>query len=256
MTTGDLDFHLDGFEPADDASELAENSVCADDLTVVAEYNTAANASPSYIAAHDASSVWGVPGRPPLVAIKITWDFGNRTYTFEAASHAGLAFAQNWLVERGCPAEPIAVVRAQSLTPADDLTVSLEGRIHASGDRYEILDARSTDFDPCETWTLVRDSSAVQAPVRVFLEEGNLESGIYTVREGAFADETAAQEWLDNRCGPLPDPPENRSAAATRQTGAALSRSASPAVQPLAGLGTSTSPSTSAPRGTTSRRSM
>ncbi|MEU0112818.1 glycosyl hydrolase [Streptomyces bobili] len=254
MTT-ELDFHLDDFEPADAVSELAESSLWAGDLTVLAEHRTTSNGSRSYLVAHDGSVTWGVPGEPQLVAIKITRDPHERTFTFEAASHAGLAFAQNWLVERGCPPEQIAQVGADLIQPADDLTVRVEQQIRASGDRYKVLATQTSDYAPCETWTMVRDSCAAQVPIRVFLEEVATDSLTYTVREGAFADEDAAQDWLDNRDGPLPEPPEYRGDCAAR-TRAALTSSTSPAAIPNAGIGTSTAPSVNTAQRPNPRRSM
>jgi hypothetical protein len=254
--TTELDFRLDDFEPADAVSELAESSLWAGDLTVLAEHHTTPNGSRSYLVAHDGSVTWGVPGEPQLVAIEITRDLRERTFTFEAASHAGLAFAQNWLVERGCPPEPIAQVGADLIQPADDLTVRVEQQIRTSGDRYKVLATQTSDYDPCETWTMVRDSGAAQAPIRVFLEEVATDALTYTVREGAFADEDAAQDWLDNRDGPLPEPPEYRGDAAALRTRAALTRSTSPSAIPEAGLGTGTAPTVSATHRPSPRRSM
>nr|WP_203673458.1 MULTISPECIES: glycosyl hydrolase [unclassified Streptomyces] len=246
---------MDDFEPADAASARAESNLWAADLTVLAEHHTAPTGSQSYLVAHDRSVTWGVPGDPQLVAIKIERDPGNRTYTFESASHATVSFAQNWLIERGCPPESIAQ-GTDFIAAADDLTVRVEEQIRASGDRYEVLDSRSWDYDPCESWTMVHDSSAAQAPVRVFLDEGDLKANTYTVREGAFADREPAQEWLDNRDGPLPEPPEYRRDATALRTRAALSRSTGPAVDPQGGLNTDTVPSASASQRPTSGRSV
>lgn len=255
MTT-ELDFRLDDFEPADAVSELAESSLWAGDLTVLAEHHTTPNGSRSYLVAHDGSVTWGVPGEPQLVAIEITRDLRERTFTFEAASHAGLAFAQNWLVERGCPPEQIAQVDPDLIQPADDLTVRVEQQIRASGDRYKVLATQTSDYTPCETWTMVHDSGTAQALIRVFLEEVATDSLTYTVREGAFADEDAAHDWLDNRDGPLPEPPEYRGDAAALRTRAALTRSTSPSAIPKASLGTSTAPSVNTAQRPNPRRSV
>ncbi|MFB7109163.1 glycosyl hydrolase [Streptomyces sp. NPDC056291] len=241
MTT-ELDFRLDDFEPADAASELAESSLCAGDLTVLAEHHTTPKGSHSYLVAHDGTMTWGVPGEPQLVAIKITRDLRERAFTFETAHHASLAFAQNWLVERGCPPEPIAQVGADLIQPADELTVRVEQQIRAPGDRYKVMATQTSDYAPCETWTMVRDSGADHAPIRVFLEETAADALTYAVREGAFADEDAAQDWLDNRDGPLPEPPGCRGAGTVLRTRAALTRCTSPSSIPKTGLGTSTAP--------------
>ena len=102
------DFRLADFEPADAASELAESRVWAGDLTVLAEHHTTPEGTHSYLVSQDWSMTWGVPCDPALVAIKITRDLRVRTFSFETANHASLAFAQNWLIEHGCPPEEIA----------------------------------------------------------------------------------------------------------------------------------------------------
>ncbi|MFM9706527.1 glycosyl hydrolase [Streptomyces galilaeus] len=250
MTT-ELDFRLDDFEPADAVSELAESSIWAGDLTVLAEHHTTPNRSHSYLVAHDGSVTWGVPGEPQLVAIEITRDLRERTFTFETANHASLAFAQNWLIARGCPPERIAQAGGDFMKPADDLTLWIEQQIRDSASRYKVLDSWTSDFAPCETWTLTRDSSAAQAPIRVFLEEGNHDAHAYTMREGAFADEAAARHWLEDRNSPLPQPPDYRGEAAARLTRAALTRSAGASAIPKADLDTGNAPSA----GTTQRPS-
>jgi hypothetical protein len=239
------DFRLDAFVPADDASELAGYGVWGRDLTVLAEHHTA-DRTLSYFIAHDASATWGVPGSPQLFAIKITRDLDQRTYTFEAASHAGLAFAQKWLIERGCPPEPIVRTGVGFVQPADDATQRIEYQVRESGDRYAVLDTYTLDAsdDDAERWTMVRDSRAVQAPIRIVLEDFDLHASTYTVREGAFSDEDAARDWLDNRSTPLPQPPEDRSDADGLRTRIALTRSGGTARATACGLDTGTVPST------------
>ncbi|MEV4555737.1 glycosyl hydrolase [Kitasatospora sp. NPDC049285] len=229
-----VDFRLDDMlEVADEASWVASDAFFAGDLALIAEYHTTPNESHSYFLTHDRSAIWGVPGEPQLAAIKITRDLGERTFTFEAARHAGLAFAQNWLAERGCPPEKI-IPGDDFLKPADDLTARAEQQVRESGERYRVIDTYTRDSEPCETWTLVHDSRAAELPIRVFLEEADLDAGTYTVREGAFADEWAAVAWLSERPGPLPEPPEHR-ATAERRTRAARSRSTGTPLSPKAG---------------------
>ncbi|MFD4815008.1 glycosyl hydrolase, partial [Streptomyces sp. NPDC058418] len=134
--------------------------------------------------------------------------------------------------------------------------VRIEQQIRESGARYEVLDSQTSDYDPCETWTVTRDSNAAQAPIRVFLEEGDNDAHTYTMREGAFADEDAARHWLDDRSSPLPPPPEYRGDGAALRTRAALTRSTSPSAIPKAGLGTSTAPSVNTDQRPNPRRSM
>ncbi|MCX4870855.1 glycosyl hydrolase [Streptomyces sp. NBC_00257] len=230
------DFRLEGFEPADADADYVEQRFWSGDLTVLAEHHTGLNGSHSFVVAHDGSVTWGVPGEPQLAAIKVTRDLSLNTFTFEAEYHATVSFAQRWLIERGCPPEEIAQVGEDFMRPADDLTIRVEQQIRTSGDRYEVLDSETTDYDPCETWTLTRDSVAAEAPIRVFLEEGNFDAHAYTLREGAFADEVAARRWLDERDSPLPLPPESRDEAAVLRTRAALTRSTGTAALSKAGL--------------------
>ncbi|WP_329612533.1 glycosyl hydrolase [Streptomyces brevispora] len=232
----ELDLHLDDLGPADAKSEYAEQQFWAGDLTVLAEHHTTPHGSHSYVVAHDGSVTWGVPGEPQVAAIKVARNLSLNTFTFEFAYHATVSFAQNWLIERGCPPEKIAQAGGDLMKPADDLTVRIEQQIRESGTRYEVLDSQTSDYDPCETWTLARDSSAAQAPIRVFLEEGDFAAHTYTLREGAFADTDAAQNWLDERSSLLPQPPEHRGEATALRTRAALTRSAATSAIPKAGL--------------------
>ncbi|MYQ48730.1 glycosyl hydrolase [Streptomyces sp. SID4985] len=226
----DLDFDLGDLAPADAASEEAMETLWAGDLTVLSQHHTAPHGSHSFVLAHDRSVTWGIPGGPQVVAIAVARDLSRSTFTLETSYHAAASFAQNWLVERGCPPERIALVGDEFVKPADDLTVQVEQQIRESGTRYEVLDTYTSDFDPGETWTLTRDSSAAQAPVRVFHEEWDHEAGTYTMREGAFADAGAARSWLDDRDGPLPEPPEysdhNGAVVRARIARIALARSA------------------------------
>ncbi|MFE2498405.1 glycosyl hydrolase [Streptomyces scopuliridis] len=254
--TVELDFGLDDFEPADADSAYAQQGMWPGALTVLAEHHTAPYRSHSYVVAHDSSATWGVPGDPQVVAIKVARDRSQNTFTFESAYHATPSFAQNWLIERGCPPERIAHINAGFMKPADDLTVRIERQIRDSGQRYEVLDAQSWDDDPCETWTLTRDTGAAEAPVRVFLEEADFATHRYTMREGSFADEDAARHWLDKRTSPLPQPPENRGETATLRTRAALTRSAGASEMPKAGLDAHSAPSTGTAQRLSPGRSM
>ncbi|MFE2596020.1 glycosyl hydrolase [Streptomyces sp. NPDC059396] len=224
----EADFRLDGFEPADTDSADAESSVWAGDLTVLAEHHTPSG-SHSYLLTHDTSTTWGVPGEPQLITVKITRDLGDRTFTFESAPHTVLAFAQGWLIDRGCPTDPITQVTT-GITPADELTVQTERKIRDAAGRYEVLHSDTAPDYPYEAWTMARDRRAVQDPVRVFLEASDALTDTYTVREGAFADEEAAMDWLFYRHSPLPQPPEDHGDAAAARSRAALTRSTGPTV--------------------------
>ncbi|GAB3177281.1 glycosyl hydrolase [Streptomyces incanus] len=235
-----FDFDLADLVPADETSEDAMETFRAGDLTVLSQHHTAPDGSHSFVLAHDRSVTWGVPGEPQLVAIAVARDLSRSTFTFETSHHATASFAQNWLAERGCPLDRIALRGGDYTEPADDLTVQVEQQIQRSGTRYEVLDTYTSDYDPSEAWTLVRDSRAAQAPVRLFHEEWDHDAGTYTMREGAFADVGAAQTWLDERSGPLPEPPEysdhNGAVVRARIARIALARSAGASATPQTGL--------------------
>ncbi|MFD4505344.1 glycosyl hydrolase [Streptomyces sp. NPDC058457] len=235
-----FDFDLDGLAPADDASEDAMETFWAGDLTVLSQHHAAPSGSHSFVLAHDRSVTWGIPGDPQLVAIAVIRDLSRSTFRFETSRHATASFAQNWLVERGCPPERIALGGGDYVKPADDLTVQVEQQIRQSGTRYEVLDTYTSEYDPSETWTLARDSRATQAPVRVFHEEWDHYAGTYTMREGAFANVGIAQTWLEERSGPLPEPPEysdhDGAVVRARIARIALARSAGASGTPTAGL--------------------
>ncbi|MFG2370513.1 glycosyl hydrolase [Streptomyces sp. NPDC048504] len=244
----DFDFDLDELTPADAASEDAVDMFWSGDLTALSHHHSAPNGSHSFVVAHDRSATWGIPGAPEVVAIAVARDLSQFTFTLETSYHASVPFAQNWLAERGCPPERIALLGNNHAKPADDLTLQVEQQIRTSGTRYEVLDTHTSDSDPCETWTLARDSSAGQAPVRVFHEELDHDAGTYTMREGAFADEGAARSWLDDRSGPLPEPPEysdhDGAVVRARVARTALARSAGSSAMPRAGLDTFRTPPT------------
>ncbi|MGQ4729340.1 glycosyl hydrolase [Streptomyces sp. Ju416(a)] len=222
----ELDFRLDDLVPADADSEYAEQQLWSGDLTVLTEHHTAPHGSHSYVVAHDGSVTWGVPGEPQVAAIKVARNLSLSTFTMETTYHATVPFAQNWLIEQGCPPEQMAEVGAEGATPADDLTVRIEAQIRESGTRYEVIDTDTSDYDPCEAWTLTRDPDTVQEPIRLFLQEWDINAHTYTLREGTFPDEETALRWLDDRSTPLPQPPDHLGEAAALRTRAALARSA------------------------------
>ncbi|MFF2503572.1 glycosyl hydrolase [Streptomyces sp. NPDC058067] len=241
-----FDFDLDELAPADAASEEELERLWSGDRTILSQHHSAPNGSHSFVLAHDRSATWGIPGSPQLVAIAVARDLSLSTFTLATSHHATAAFAQSWLVERGCPPEQIAPVGSDRVKPADDLTVQVEQQIRESGTRYEVLDTYTSDYEPSETWTLARDSSASQVPVRVFHEEWNHDASTYTMREGAFTDVGAARSWLDDRSGPLPQPPEYTSRSGTvlqdRTARIALTRSAAAPTTPNTGLDATRTP--------------
>ncbi|MDJ0465740.1 glycosyl hydrolase [Streptomyces sp. H27-C3] len=252
----ELDFHLDDFEPVDADSEYAEQRFWAGDFTVLAEHRTTPYGSHSFVVAHDGSATWGVPGAPQIAAIKVARDLSLNTFTFESTYHSSVPFAQNWLIEQGCPPEPISQIGDGFTQPADDLTTRTEQQIHSSGSRYEVLDSDTRDYGPAENWTMVKDSAAAKAPIRVFLEKADLKAGTYTLREGAFADEDAAHHWLEDRSSPLPPPPEYRGDAGSLRTRAALARSVGASAISEAGPDTQSEPSAGAAQRPSPGRSM
>ncbi|MFC4035171.1 glycosyl hydrolase [Streptomyces polygonati] len=223
--TADLDFALDDLEPADLDSEQAESLLWAGDLTVLAEHHTAPHRSHSYVVAHDTSATWGVPGAPQVAAIKVARDFGLGTFTLESEYHASVPFAQAWLIERGCPPEKIALAEGDFVEAADEQTVRVQQMIRDGGQRYDVIDTWTWDDNPCENWTLARDSAAAEKPVRVFLEVVDPATHTYTVREGAFPDEDTARDWLEDRSTPLPPAPDDHLAADALRASVALARS-------------------------------
>lgn len=231
-----LDLRLDDLVAADADSRQAQEAFWPQDLTVLAEHHSGSGRARSYVVAYDRSITWGVPGEPQVAAIKVARDLEQATFTLEMAYHATVPFAQNWLIARGCPTQPITVLDRDVMQPADDLTMRVERQIRDSGTRYEVLGSWTSDFAPCEVWTLARDADSGQAPVRLFLKEGDFETHSYTVREGAFPDEARARRWLDERSEPLPQPPEYRSEAIAQRARAALIRSAGASALPQSGL--------------------
>ncbi|MCV2458241.1 glycosyl hydrolase [Streptomyces sp. ICN988] len=235
-----FDFDLADLAPADETSVDAMEAFRAGDLTVLSQHHTAPYGSHSFVLAHDWSVTWGTPGEPQLLAIAVARDLSRSTFTFETSHHSLASFAQNWLAERGCPLDRITLRGGDYVEPADDLSVQVERQIQSSGTRYEVLDTFTSDYDSSEAWTLVRDSRAVQAPVRLFHEEWDHDAGTYTMREGAFADIGAAQTWLEERSGPLPEPPEysdhNGAVVRARIARIALARSVGASATPQTGL--------------------
>jgi hypothetical protein len=219
-------FRLGGLTPADESSAEAEGDIGLwDDLfSALAEHHTP-DGKQSFLVIHDGSATWG-PGAPQFIALHITRGLTARTFRIELADHPTVPFAQLWLASRGCPPDAIQLLEDQHIEPADALTVRIEGQIRHSGTRYEIKDHYTYDSVPYETWVTVRDSdpSAADLPVRIFLEETDLDAFTYTVREGAFRDDTSANQWLFDRGTPLPEPPEHL-VSADRRTRAALTRS-------------------------------
>ncbi|MFF8990859.1 glycosyl hydrolase [Streptomyces sp. NPDC014983] len=218
---------LDGLTPADESSAEAEGDIALWDALfgTLAEHHTP-DGKHSFFVIHDGSATWGIPGAPQFIALHISRDLTARTVRIEQANQPTVPFAQLWLAGRGCPPDAVQLPDEAHSEPADALTTHIERQIRHSGDRYEIKDHYTHDSEPYETWVMVRDSDprAADLPMRIFLEEADLDAFTYTLREGAFRDGTSANQWLFDRETPLPEPPEHL-VSADRRTRAALARS-------------------------------
>lgn len=224
------DYRIDGFEAANERIEENFFSVTAsDDAFVPLAVHHGADRRNSYLLFFDSSAIWGVPGAAAYVAVHITRDVEQRTFTFEHAEQPVVPLAQNWLIGRGCPEGALQL--SFGPRPADALTSRLEDLLRANPNgRYKVLDhftnnPSSPDFG-VEVHTLVYDShpDAAHAPYRLFLEETTKDFASYTVREGAFTSQEAAQEWAMNRTTPLPLAPDPASSN-SRRADAARARS-------------------------------
>ncbi|GAA1890579.1 hypothetical protein [Streptantibioticus ferralitis] len=225
------DYRIENFEPADDTvSDDFDSFTLLDDTFVTIAQHHSGDGRDTYLVLFDESADWGVPGSPTFMALHLNRDVEQRSFRFDAARVALVPLAQRWLIQRGCPAEAIEVSHSNAPKPKDDLTQRLEERLKSSGSRYTIRDDYTYSpgrFDfGVETWVLVHDShpDSAEQPYRIFLEEISADLDSYTLREGAFADEDAAQEWLWNRDTPLPQPVEAMRDT-TRRAQVALARS-------------------------------
>lgn len=160
----------------------------------------------SFAVLFDSSATWGIPGTADLLAVHVARNQMWRTFDFDRARLPMVALAQQWLVARGCPPEAIVLQPERATQPADQQSTALETRLRTMPGRYTLLDHYTDDSGPFESWAMLRDTHPESAgtPVRVFIESADINAGTYTLREGAFTDEDAAQEWLDERPGPLP----------------------------------------------------
>ena len=199
------DFRTAGYAPASPSAEQGLAALSAADLSTVADHHTA---TASYLLMYDTTATWYDP-KPQVRTVAVYRFPESRTFALDTASHTGIAFAQRWLADRGAPLEAVSVAGNERARPADAATDCVEDKIRASGTRYDIVQIFHEDLDDtCDAWTLVRDSAATQLPVRVFLQQGDLEERTYTLREGAFPDTATALAWLAGRTGPLPPAPE------------------------------------------------
>ncbi|MFI9332427.1 glycosyl hydrolase [Kitasatospora sp. NPDC052868] len=218
----DTDFRLDGLEPADEHTSELYDSTWVGDFKTISQHDVGER---SFIVAFDASATWGYPNMPNLASFDVVRDSGQATFNMHRSEHATFAFAQRWLVNRGCPPDALAPT-IDVPKAADELTIQVEDRIRRSGERLEVVDYQVIDGSDVEGWSIAVDRQDKNLPVRLFLETLQPDQYTYTVREGAFADHAAADNWLEQRSSPLPKAPEYRIDAEALRTSAALSRSA------------------------------
>ncbi|MFF4529458.1 hypothetical protein ACFY1P_09320 [Streptomyces sp. NPDC001407] len=218
MNTPDLDlpdlfahdFRLDGYTLAPGSDEDHFLALVADHnvLTPLITHHTS-DGTRGYIVLHDGAATWDVPGMAQLIAVAITRDPDNWTFSFHSERHPVLPLAQRWLIAHGAAPDAVRLPAQWSgPKPADAQTTALEEQLMTSGGRYEVLDHYTDDCNEYETTMLVHDHDPASAeqPYRLFLEQCSPDSSTYTLREGAFRTENAAREWMEEHDGPLPEP--------------------------------------------------
>lgn len=200
------DFRVGGLTPASPSTKQILAGLSAVELSTVVDHHTDLA---SYLLLYDTTATWDDP-KPQIRAVAVYRFPQYGTFALDTASHTGIAFAQRWLADRGAPLDAISVIGNDHARPIDTATERVEDKIRAESGRYELVQVFHEDLDDtCDAWTLVRDRAAAQAPVRVFLQQGDLEERTYTLREGAFPDTESALAWLGDRTTPLPFPPES-----------------------------------------------
>ncbi|MFF3069197.1 glycosyl hydrolase [Kitasatospora sp. NPDC057936] len=226
------DFRLDGLKAADESPGHAYNHPREKDFQLISHHDVGDR---SFIIAFDNTATWDYPNKANIVSFDVNRDRSQGTFSMHRDRHATFAFAQNWLVNRGCPPDKLAPV-VDVPRPADELSVRVEDRIRRSGENLEVADHQVIDGGDTEGWSIAVDRQASELPVRVFLETLQPEQFTYTVREGAFANHAAADDWLEHRSTPLPEPPEYRRDTDALRTSAALARSTTAPTVTAAGV--------------------
>jgi len=150
------------------------------------------------------STTRGVPGDPAIIAVTLRKDLLACTYTLYAMTFPTEALATCWLASRGIPLAKLKP-SAGYARMTDELSHQMERRIIRSADRFDVLDHRTTRATEREVWVLFRDLAPEgKDPYLLQVETTLPDSTTYTVREGRFATQSGARDWISNRPGPLP----------------------------------------------------
>ncbi|MGI5353008.1 hypothetical protein ACQEU8_33240 [Streptomyces sp. CA-250714] len=214
---GAPDYRVDGFEPESESVgwDFVAITLNDDMYAVLAAHHTA-NGRDTYLLCYDRAAIWeDVPGAAEYVAMHIVRDLSGRTFTIDVKRLPTEPLALNWLLSEGCPAGAVKPDQFPGARPADALTSRLEDQLRYSPvGRYTLLDHYTDNpgsfRDGVEVSVLMHDGhpDSAELPYRVFLEQVDPSFESYTVREGAFPTEEAADEWLMTRESPLPLAPE------------------------------------------------
>ncbi|CAM5643323.1 hypothetical protein SAVIM338S_06328 [Streptomyces avidinii] len=209
------DYGVTGLEPANAVTEDSFELVSAakEELSVVSEHHSD-DGRQTYLVLYDSTAIYNHPGAPAYLAVHVTRNADRRVFEFEHTSHPLVPLAQNWLIERGCPANVTEGLTALGPRPADALTSRLEDLLRTNpGARYRVLDhytdhESSSDYGT-RTSALVHDldPGSAASPYRVFLEEVTCDFETYTVREGGFSSIEDADLWIATGDLPLPQIP-------------------------------------------------
>lgn len=231
------DFRVDGYTPADPSTEQVLADLSAAELSTVVDHHTD---TASYLLMYDTTATWDDP-KPQIRTVAVHRFPQHGTFALDTASHTGIAFAQRWLADRGAPLDAVSVTGNDRARPDDAATKGVEDKIRADSGRYDLVHVFHEDLDDtCDAWTLVRDRAATQVPVRVFLQQGDLEMRTYTLREAAFPDTETALAWLADRTAPFPpapeQPPVQRVSAARARSAPATPGSRTPQPVPPPGV--------------------
>jgi hypothetical protein len=231
-----LDLREHGLLPVDETTrELLEDWFVPDDLQLLSHYSTR-NDSHSWYCCADTSMVWDDSGGPQLVALQVERDHAMNQIRVTFSRHALEPSAHAWLIDRGCPAEPLLQhVEEPYYQPTDEQSLHTAAKLRASSTRYTEINSHSASSEvDGEVWQLVTDAQGGDLPVRLFVETFG-PGPQCTLHEGAFADTAAAYAWLDERPGPLPAPPEEPQASGRRRAQVALARTGLPVTLSPAG---------------------